>query len=443
MIDYLNEAFKRLDSINEDLFDTDLDGIEKLAATVNSQEEEPVRVIDADAETYEDINSAYVGKIIITCNVCHSHIFKTKEDVTITEDGEVNIEEQCPYCGEQGGFVVVGEITKYPSEDTGTDVEDTTPVEEEPIVDEPKVQESFTQNNRKFISRKVVVENKISGKKHNVEVPDIIISSDDVEFDEATGNIKLSKDLFDNFVPNTYLNIKFTDNNEDKVSQYKMISEADEYIVCEYIGDANALIESSLTESVNNVNVETDNSIVNVSTEGGKVTVTTENKEEKTEEVISPLSAETQEEIISAQEVTEEPEVMNEIDVDIEEVDESSLDELGESYLKNVYENVESFKTSSVSTKDNRFIVEGCIKFKSGVSKKTGFIFEAKCATKSGKVKFIGENKHLCKGSKAFTLSGKMEGTRLIAESFTYNYRAKNAEGKPTKVYGTVRTSNK
>ena len=81
------------------------------------------------------------------------------------------------------------------------------------------------------------------------EAPDIIIDSDEVDFDDATGNIKLSKDLFDNFVPNTYLNIKFSDNNEDKVTQYKMISETDDYIVCEYIGEANALIESTLTEA--------------------------------------------------------------------------------------------------------------------------------------------------------------------------------------------------
>ena len=81
------------------------------------------------------------------------------------------------------------------------------------------------------------------------EAPDIIIDSDEVDLDDATGNIKLSKDLFDNFVPDTYLNIKFSDNNEDKVTQYKMISETDDYIVCEYIGEANVLTESTLTEA--------------------------------------------------------------------------------------------------------------------------------------------------------------------------------------------------
>jgi hypothetical protein len=54
-----------------------------------------------------------------------------------------------------------------------------------------------------------------------------------------TGNIKVSKDIFDDFVANTYVNIHFVDDNrEDRIAQYKMISEDDEGIVMEYIGEA-------------------------------------------------------------------------------------------------------------------------------------------------------------------------------------------------------------
>jgi cell division protein FtsI/penicillin-binding protein 2 len=56
-----------------------------------------------------------------------------------------------------------------------------------------------------------------------------------------------------------------------------------------------------------------------------------------------------------------------------------------------------------------------------------------------GKVRFIGENAHLCRGRKAFTLVGSVnESKKLVCESFTYNYRAKNADGKSTRVYGKV-----
>lgn len=366
MLDYINEAFRSLQSLDEDIFSTDYEGINNLSTFMDEKNDtETVRIIDPEADSTDDINTAYVGKVIIDCNVCHSHIFKNKEDIVITDEGEVNIEEQCPYCGEQSGFIVVGEITKYPAAvDNNTDdaVEETatnTEGDSEPL--DTKVEESYTSNNRSFLRRTSVI-----------------------------------------------------------------------------------------SEAVNNVNVETDDSIVTVNTtEEGKVTVTTEPKQESSdiaegEEVITPVSSETTEEIISSNdEVIEEPDDMTEINFDIDEVDEETIDELGESYLKRVYENVDSFKTSAVSSKNNRIIVEGVINFKSGVEKKTGFIFEAKAATKTGKVKFIGENKHLCRGNKAFTLTGKLEGTKLIAESFTYNYRAKTAEGKSAKVYGTVYTNHK
>jgi hypothetical protein len=131
------------------------------------------------------------------------------------------------------------------------------------------------------------------------------------------------------------------------------------------------------------------------------------------------------------------------MDIEFEELEDESFNELGESYLKRVYENVESFNTTGVTTSDNKLIIEGLITFKSGVKKNTGFIFEAKDATKGGKLRFTGENGHLCRGRKAFTLIGSLvesvdASKKFICESLTYNYRAKDAAGKPTRVYGKV-----
>lgn len=426
-MDYLNEAFRSLESLNEDLFD--VDDIEGVSATLNSQDAEMVRVIDPEADTYDDVNEAYVGKIIIDCHVCHSHIFKNKEDITITEEGDVNIDEQCPYCGEQEGFIVVGEITKYPNNN-----EETEPVEaaeeapvEEPAEETPVVEESFARNNRKFISR--ISENKSSVTEKHIN--ETYYACAEIDGEERRFPFDTRDEARDYL---TYIR-----NGENEFKGKKIGS-----LWTESVSKDSDL--DTLTEGVNNVNVETDDSIVNVATEeNGKVTVTTEPKEEThvaEEEVIAPLSDDTVTDIIDANDQpAEEPDEMTEVDFDIEEIDEESVDELGEAYLKNVYENVDSFRTFAVSSKNDKIIIEGVIKFKSGVEKKTGFIFESKAATKTGKVKFIGENKHLCRGNKAFTLTGKIEGSKLIAESFTYNYRAKNAAGKPTKVYGTVRTS--
>ena len=52
--------------------------------------------------------------------------------------------------------------------------------------------------------------------------------------------------------------------------------------------------------------------------------------------------------------------------IDIDEFDEKSFDELGERYLKKVYENVNSFKCTNVSSKKDKLIVEGKVNFASG-----------------------------------------------------------------------------
>ena len=71
------------------------------------------------------------------------------------------------------------------------------------------------------------------------EDADLVLESDTYELDLKTGNIKVYKDIFDDFVLNTYINISFVDDNvEDRIAQYKMISEDDEGIVMEYIWEA-------------------------------------------------------------------------------------------------------------------------------------------------------------------------------------------------------------
>lgn len=191
----------------------------------------------------------------------------------------------------------------------------------------------------------------------------------------------------------------------------------------------------SIKEAVNNVNVETDDSVVNVSTdENGKVTVTTEpnSTSDEAEEVISPVSDETQQQIEGN--TSEES-----VEADMEEFDEESFDELGESYLKRVYENVASYKTTSVSANSTKMVVEGVIRFTSGNQKKTSFIFESKDCTRSGKFRLIGENAQLTKGNKSFTLSGRIAGKKFITESLDYNYRSKDDQGRSAHICGTCR----
>lgn len=199
--------------------------------------------------------------------------------------------------------------------------------------------------------------------------------------------------------------------------------------------------EESLKEDFNKVDIETDTQKMSMeSDESGKVTVTTEPKEEKpTEsgEVIAPVSDEVKAEFKSTEE--ENAEEPAEVDYDFDEFEEKDFDSLGENYLRKVYENVKSFKTTNGAINGNTLKLEGLITFKSGKQVKTNFVFEAYKATKTGKLKFLGENKQFAKGKKSFTLSGKADGKKLVCESLTYNYVAKSTDGSSKKLYGTVK----
>ncbi len=191
--------------------------------------------------------------------------------------------------------------------------------------------------------------------------------------------------------------------------------------------------KKDLKEDMQNISIETDKEKINISSESKE-----EEEVESDDEMIAPLEPETEEEFKSEVEETE-PEYS---DVDIDEFEESDFDELGEKYLRRVYENVKSYKTTKGSTQGNMLKLEGVITFKSGKEAKTNFIFEAKSITKTGKLKFLGENKQFARGKQAFTLTGRADGKKLIAESLTYNYRAKNPETKESKrLYGTVSSS--
>lgn len=387
MSQYLSEAFKKLDTLNEDTFTISDNGLEDFVKFKDEDEfEDIVDVIDPEATTVDELQDSYVGKVILDCCVCHSKIYKDVEDVIIKDD-IANEGEECPFCYTPDGYKVIGQVATFSEEDTK---EETTEDSEEDTLEEG-----------------------LFSKKDKGTVKEIKASQ-----------LRKGNTLID-------------DGEEEKV--IKVEDEGTHVDVSFKHG--NSLIPKNDTvkirESVNNVNVETDKDVINVSTDDeGKVTISTEPKKDTvdSEEVITPVEPETQSEI------TDNVEDGGEIEIDMDEFDEESFDELGEGYLKKVYENVNSFKTSNVSFIKDKLILEGVIKFNSGKAKKTNFIFESREATKTGKIRFIGENKEIARGKKSFTVTGKMEGSKFLSESLNYNYGVKGANGKSQRLYGTVRT---
>ena len=106
---------------------------------------------------------------------------------------------------------------------------------------------------------------------------------------------------------------------------------------------------------------------------------------------------------------------------DIDELDEDSLNTHIDEYLKEVYSNVKSYKTTDCLLKEGKLIVEGKISFNSGKEKLTMFEFlPAYC---EGKLFFEGYNKDFSE-DKAFTLNCSInESKTLVTESFGYKYK--------------------
>lgn len=337
-MNYLSEAFKKLDFLTEEEFSLqDTAGLDDMDQLLKTPASNIANVIDPEAETEDELQDTYIGKVILHCPVCNSMIYKDLEDI-VKDDVEelVNIGEECPYCYTSEGFKVIGVVS--PFEETSEEEEEEDE-EEDPDEEEKELTEEF----------------------ETVEV--------------ATKNQKVTLDADD---------------------------------------DGKLTIEAEPVE-------EDD-----------------EDEEDEEEEVLAPVPDEVADDIEATENNSEDED--EEVEYDVEDFDSDSFDELGESYLKSVYENVRSYKTTDVSSKGNTLVVEGLIKFNSGKTKPTKFVFEANTATKNNKLRFIGENKQITRGRKAFTITGKLnENKSFITERFNYNYMTKNEKGKSTRLYGTLK----
>ena len=342
-MNYLSEAFKKLDFLTEEdfsLYNTDsIDDMGQLLADPGTPAQD---VIDPEAETEDELQDTYIGKVILHCPVCNSMVYKKLEDI-VKDDVEelVNVGEECPYCYTSEGFKVIGIVSPF---EEGKDEEDEKEDEKEDSSEEEKVPEEH--------------------------------------------------------------------------------------------------VDEELTEEFETVEVATEDQKVTLDADDdGKLTIEAEPvKDTEEAEVLAPVPTEVADTI---EETEESPWPEDEVDYDVEDFDSDSFDELGEAYLKAVYENVSSYKTTDVSSQGNTLVVEGLIKFNSGKMKPTKFVFEAKTATKNNKLRFIGENKNITRGRKAFTLTGTLnENKSFITERFNYNYMTKNEAGKSTRVYGTLKSTS-
>lgn len=482
------EAFRALNALNEDVFSLDADGVGKLSDFTQTDDlEDDVQIIDPEAETKDDLQDNYIGKVILDCCVCHSKLYKDPSDVNVDEDGELaNVGEECPYCFTPDGFKIIGEVVAFEgNKDEEEEAENDSTPEAEDSQEQPEDEEPVEENLKE-------------GLIGDINVPvtaNVDASGASVGFlggTASTANEDLEEDAIEEGIFGFGKKKKLAAEKARKEAEAKKRANAEEAEEREYARQQAAADSwarhdqnkrqaerdynrsrynnikgdkpsntgyrgvnysggdyyESLEESIEDLSLTANDTHVEVAEEdNGKVTVTLEPVTVDNGETIAPVSPETEAEIM-ADEVIEEPfeetseeevPTEEEIDAEFDEFDEESMDGLGESYFKKVYENVNSFKTTAVKTSGNSMIIEGLLEFDSGNKKNTSFIFEALDATKNGKFRFVGDNKELTEGKKAFMLTGTINNNKLMVESMNYNYKHIDEEGNTSRVYGTER----
>ena len=390
---YLSEAFKALKILDEDTFDTTSSGIEELRDFLDTDDEndDTLEIIDTEAETEEDLEDSYVDKVILECCVCETPIFKAREEVKLDETGELaNVDEECPFCHTVGGYKIKGQVVPFITDEEEVETE-TNDSEVKVTVDDEDITEGCHGRRHKRIREGGL----IGDVNVNATVP---VSGNSVGFLGGTSGNVANKAA------------------EEELKESEKEFKNKRTRLCRHCKDTK-------NEEFEKVEIETDKE---------KIKIETEPKPE--EEVIAPVSDEVKAEIEAENDETEDK-----AEFEIDDFSEEDFDELGESYLKNIYSNVKGYKTTKASQVANKLKLEGIITFNSGKQKKTNFVFEAKDATKSGKVRFIGENAQICKGRKAFTLTGKINNNKFLSESLNYNYQVKDNNGKARRLYGTVK----
>ena len=124
----LHESFKRVDKTEalmeeyykisnpRDLEDAKEEREDEIAKAKLAKIE---KIVDLDAESPEDLQPSYVGKMIIQCPQCMTLFYKDPSDVVHSEDDPdtVNVGEKCQHCGNEEGYSIIGKVGEVTPEE--------------------------------------------------------------------------------------------------------------------------------------------------------------------------------------------------------------------------------------------------------------------------------------------------------------------------------------
>ena len=482
-----------MQGLDEDVFSLDKKGIEEMEDFLKNDDDpfKKLTVIDTEATDEEDLKDSYEGKVIISCPVCHADVFEDPATLEIEED-MVTVHHECPYCHTTDEFTIKGQVVPFEvkTEEKEEEVEDESLTEDQKDKfaigtlikhDFDKIN-SFTtkeeiinlldsykekSDDEKYLAMMKAKIALMPFRKAIIYLGDVALASEGNR--TTTGKIRFDKDR-----RNTE-SLKEDDQAASVVDKYqkwvdydmkkyhrisditkRKLDDAGFEVVKDDHGDYE-VIAKELNESID-VHIDRENEDITIETDGLKVDTSDkdvhieEKEDEEIVDVLEPVSAETEEEILDKNEMVDTEEVEetedevkdteDEEEVEIGEFDESLFNKLGTTYLRENYSNVRNFEVSTVreNIKDNTLVVEGIINFNNGNKRSTRFVFEGKTISKTGRVKLLGENADIGTGKNAFTLRAQLNNNKMICESLSYRYDVKDND-KTVQVIGKAKIS--
>ena len=135
---YLDEAFKDLHELEDGVDLQDEQEVKDAIAFMNGDEDNLAQlelIVDADADSEEDIKDTYVGELLLYCPVCHTIHYEKEENIVFDEENDeiVNVGDACPHCKQENGYEIVGKVEEYDATEEEPDKEEKEPTEDEDV----------------------------------------------------------------------------------------------------------------------------------------------------------------------------------------------------------------------------------------------------------------------------------------------------------------------
>lgn len=450
---YIAEAFKKLNLLENDFnFSVGPEAADDLRSFVADDVDVPTEepIIDVAAETADDLQDTYVGKVILECSCCHTRIYKDIADVFIDDEtGLTNTNEECPVCHTTSGFNVIGKIEEFAEVKEELDEDNTA---EEPIENddfsEEELHEAFKGLKETYKRKTFKDTDDLTEAIEEVEVKtnegSAIVSSEDegkvtVDLRDTANEAIESADT--SIVPLDTEDIEAIETNEVPIED-----EDDERTEDEPLEDLPAE-EEPIEEKTPEEEEESEGEEFEESLNEGRRSITRAGLEKGLGNLVRKYHD--TDESLDNDDLCEATKDSHMTPADLaglrarrrkDEHLNESISRLVETYLRRVYENVASYKVTDIKNK-NGLVIEGLISFESGKEKPTTFMFESKENSKAGIV-YRGLNEMFSNSKNAFILRGKEENNKFIPESLTYRYNTntinESNESVVTRVSGKV-----